>query len=176
IGVARAMAADPPIMLMDEPFGAIDPITRERLQSDFLRLHAEVRKTVIFVTHDIDEAIQMGDRMAILKDGELVQYGTPDDILNHPTDEFVADFVGADRGLKRLRLRTLADIELQPDLEPNGLPTIPEDTSLHDALSMMVTRRVSELVVVGAGGERRGRVGLETLTHFADIDHGGVGA
>jgi osmoprotectant transport system ATP-binding protein len=176
IGVARAMAADPPIMLMDEPFGAIDPITRERLQSDFLRLHAEVRKTVIFVTHDIDEAIQMGDRMAILKDGELVQYGTPDDILNHPTDEFVADFVGADRGLKRLRLRTLADIELQPDLEPNGLPTIPEDTSVHDALSMMVTRRVSELVVVGAGGERRGRVGLETLTHFADIDHGGVGA
>jgi osmoprotectant transport system ATP-binding protein len=176
IGVARAMAADPPIMLMDEPFGAIDPITRERLQSDFLRLHAEVRKTVIFVTHDIDEAIQMGHRMAILKEGELVQYGTPDEILNHPADEFVADFVGADRGLKRLRLRTLADIELQPDLEPNGLPTVPEDTSLHDALSMMVTRRVSELVVVGAGGERRGRVGLETLTHFADVDDGGGGA
>jgi osmoprotectant transport system ATP-binding protein len=175
IGVARAMAADPPIMLMDEPFGAIDPITRERLQSDFLRLHAEVRKTVIFVTHDIDEAIQMGDRMAILKDGELVQYGTPDEILNHPADDFVADFVGADRGLKRLRLRTLADIELQPDVEPNGLPTVPEDTSLHDALSMMVTRRVSSLVVVGPGGERRGRVGLETLTHFADIDGGGGG-
>ena len=84
IGVARAMAADQPIMLMDEPFGAVDPIARDRLQNDFLRLHAEVRKTVIFVTHDIDEAIKMGHRMAILRDGELVQYGTPDEILASP--------------------------------------------------------------------------------------------
>jgi osmoprotectant transport system ATP-binding protein len=171
IGVARAMAADPPIMLMDEPFGAIDPITRERLQSDFLRLHAEVRKTIIFVTHDIDEAIQMGDRVAILKDGELVQYGTPDEILAKPIDDFVADFVGADRGLKRLRLRELADIELDPppgDGRAGELPTVDAHTSLLDALSLMATQRVSSLVVVDAGGKPCGMVGMETLAHFAD--------
>jgi osmoprotectant transport system ATP-binding protein len=171
IGVARAMAADPPIMLMDEPFGAIDPITRERLLNDFLRLHAEVRKTVIFVTHDIDEAIKVGHRIAILKEGRLVQYGTPDEILADPADEFVADFVGADRGLKRLLLRELADIELEPapsNGEPADLPTVDEHTCLRDALSLMVTRRVSALVVLGDAGERRGVVSMETLAHFAD--------
>jgi osmoprotectant transport system ATP-binding protein len=171
IGVARAMAADPPIMLMDEPFGAIDPITRERLTSDFLRLHAEVRKTVIFVTHDIDEAIKVGHRIAILKQGSLVQYGTPDEILAEPADEFVADFVGADRGLKRLLLRDLRGIELDP-APTNGeeLPSVTDTTSLRDALSMMVTRRVSSLVVVGRDGQPRGTVGMETLAHFADAD------
>ena len=114
IGVARAMAADPPIMLMDEPFGAIDPIARDRLQNDFLRLHEQVRKTIIFVTHDIDEAIKMGDRIAIMRDGHLVQLATADELLAHPADEFVASFVGEDRGLKRLRVRTLRDIELDP--------------------------------------------------------------
>jgi osmoprotectant transport system ATP-binding protein len=171
IGVARAMAADQPIMLMDEPFGAVDPITRDRLQSDFLRLHAEVRKTVIFVTHDIDEAIKMGHRMAILKDGELVQYGSPDEILANPADEFVADFVGADRGLKRLLLRKLANIELAPAV-PNGddLPTVDDQTCLRDALSLMVTRNVSTLAVIGAAGERRGTVTMQALAHFADLD------
>jgi osmoprotectant transport system ATP-binding protein len=170
IGVARAMAADQPIMLMDEPFGAVDPITRDRLQADFLRLHAEVRKTVIFVTHDIDEAIQMGHRIAILKDGELVQYGTPDEILAEPANDFVADFVGADRGLKRLLLRDLADIELAP-APPNGndLLTVSERTTLRDALSLMVTRRVSELLVVGDGDEPRGLITMAALTHFSDV-------
>ena len=107
IGVARAMAADPPIMLMDEPFGAIDPIARDRLQNDFLRLHRQIPKTIIFVTHDIDEAIKMGDRIAIMRDGQLVQMATADDLLAKPADEFVAQFVGADRGLKRLRVRRL---------------------------------------------------------------------
>jgi osmoprotectant transport system ATP-binding protein len=173
IGVARAMAAGQPIMLMDEPFGAVDPITRDRLQNDFLRLHAEVRKTVIFVTHDIDEAIKMGHRMAILKDGELVQYGSPDEVLANPVNDFVADFVGADRGLKRLLLRKLADIELAgpaPDGEPAGVPTVDEQTCLRDALSLMVTHHVSSLVVTGARGEPRGTVSMQTLTHFADLD------
>jgi osmoprotectant transport system ATP-binding protein len=171
IGVARAMAAGQPIMLMDEPFGAVDPIARDRLQNDFLRLHAEIRKTVIFVTHDIDEAIKMGHRIAILKDGELIQYGTPDEILARPVDEFVSDFVGADRGLKRLLLRELADIELTAaNGDSDQLPTVDEHTSLRDALSLMVTRRVSALTVVGAGGERRGMVSMETLAHFADRD------
>jgi osmoprotectant transport system ATP-binding protein len=172
IGVARAMAAGQPIMLMDEPFGAVDPIARDRLQSDFLRLHAEVQKTVIFVTHDIDEAIKMGHRMAILKDGELVQYGTPDEILATPANDFIADFVGADRGLKRLLLRKLAEIELSPAAngERDDLPTIDEDTCLRDALSMMVTQRVSALTVLGTAGERRGTVSMESLAHFADLD------
>jgi len=102
VGVARALAADPPLMLMDEPFGAIDPITRERLQNEFLRLQAEIRKTIVFVTHDIDEAIKMGDRIAILREGGvLVQFDTPERILAEPADDFVARFVGLDRGLKR---------------------------------------------------------------------------
>jgi osmoprotectant transport system ATP-binding protein len=116
------MAADPPLMLMDEPFGAIDPITRERLQDEFLRLHREIRKTVIFVTHDIDEAVKMGDRVAILREGgTLAQYDTPEAILARPADDFVARFVGADRGLKRLSLATLADVDLvQPPTASDG--------------------------------------------------------
>ena len=113
VGVARALAADPPVMLMDEPFGAIDPIARERLQNEFLRLQAEIRKTVLFVTHDIDEAIKMGDRIAILrKGGHLAQYATPAELLMAPADDFVEDFVGADRALKRLALMRVRDINL----------------------------------------------------------------
>jgi osmoprotectant transport system ATP-binding protein len=113
VGVARALAADPLVMLMDEPFGAIDPITRERLQNEFLRLQGEIRKTVLFVTHDIDEAIKMGDRVAVLREGgRLAQYATPAELLMAPADEFVEDFVGADRALKRLALMRVGDIEL----------------------------------------------------------------
>ena len=113
VGVARALAADPPVMLMDEPFGAIDPINRERLQNEFLRLQAEIRKTVLFVTHDIDEAIKMGDRIAILKaGGHLAQYATPAELLMAPADDFVEDFVGADSALKRLALMRVRDINL----------------------------------------------------------------
>jgi osmoprotectant transport system ATP-binding protein len=113
VGVARALAADPPLMLMDEPFGAIDPLNRERLQNEFLRLQAELRKTVLFVTHDIDEAIKMGDRIAILKQGgRLAQYATPAELLMAPADDFVEDFVGADRALKRLSLLRVSDIDL----------------------------------------------------------------
>ncbi len=113
VGVARALAADPPLMLMDEPFGAIDPINRERLQNEFLRLQGEIRKTVVFVTHDIDEAIKMGDRIAVLrKGGVLAQYATPAELLMAPADAFVADFVGADRALKRLALQRVRDIDL----------------------------------------------------------------
>ncbi|HEY8778939.1 MAG TPA: ABC transporter ATP-binding protein [Solirubrobacterales bacterium] len=113
VGVARALAADPRVMLMDEPFGAIDPITRERLQNEFLRLQGEIRKTILFVTHDIDEAIKMGDRVAVLKEGgRLAQYATPAELLMAPADEFVEDFVGADRALKRLALMRVRDIDL----------------------------------------------------------------
>ena len=113
VGVARALAANPGVMLMDEPFGAVDPINRERLQNEFLRLQAEVRKTILFVTHDIDEAIKMGDRIAILREGgRLAQYATPAELLMAPADDFVEDFVGADRALKRLALMRVSDIDL----------------------------------------------------------------
>ncbi|MEK6271916.1 MAG: ABC transporter ATP-binding protein [Actinomycetota bacterium] len=113
VGVARALGANPGVMLMDEPFGAVDPINRERLQNEFLRLQAEVRKTILFVTHDIDEAIKMGDRIAILREGgRLAQYATPAELLMAPADDFVEDFVGADRALKRLALLRVGDIDL----------------------------------------------------------------
>jgi len=113
VGVARALAADPPVMLMDEPFGAVDPILRDRLQNEFLRLQAKVRKTIVFVTHDVDEAIKMADRIAILRrGGVLAQYDTPDAILSAPASEFVEHFVGADRGLKRLSLGRVSDLPL----------------------------------------------------------------
>ena len=113
IGVARALASDPSIMLMDEPFGAIDPITRDHLQNEFLRLQGQLRKTIVFVTHDIDEAIKMGDRIAVLKTGGvLAQYATPAELLLDPADDFVEDFVGADRALKRLALLRVRDVDL----------------------------------------------------------------
>ena len=161
VGLARALAADPPLMLMDEPFGAIDPITRERLQDEFLRLHREIRKTVIFVTHDIDEAIKMGDRIAILAEGgRLAQYDTPDQILAGPANEFVARFVGNDRGLKRLSLATLEDLELEPITNGASGPRAPVQTSLRDALSIMLTHRNEPLVATDEQGEP---VGLATV-------------
>jgi osmoprotectant transport system ATP-binding protein len=104
VGVARAMAADPPVLLMDEPFGAVDPITRGRLQNEFLRLQEKIKKTIIFVTHDIDEAIKMGNKIAAMREGRLVQFATPDELLSSPKDEFVARLVGRNRSIKRLHL------------------------------------------------------------------------
>jgi osmoprotectant transport system ATP-binding protein len=125
VGVARALAADPLVMLMDEPFGAVDPIARERLQNEFLRLQREIRKTVLFVTHDIDEAIKMGDRIAVMRQGgTLAQYATPAELLMSPADGFVEDFVGADRALKRLALMRVRDIDLwEAPLAYVGQPT-----------------------------------------------------
>jgi osmoprotectant transport system ATP-binding protein len=113
VGVARALAAEPPVMLMDEPFGAVDPIVRERLQDEFLRIHDRIGMTVLFVTHDIDEAIKMGQRVAVIQGGHLVQYASPADLLDKPANDFVARFVGADRGLKRLALIAVGDMPLR---------------------------------------------------------------
>jgi len=129
VGVARALAVDPPIMLMDEPFGAVDPIVRSRLQDEFLRLQQEVQKTIVFVTHDIDEAIKMGDRIAILQQGGvLAQYATPEDLLAEPASDFVADFLGAERGLKRLALIPVSAVKAEPG--PVVSPDDPGDQAL----------------------------------------------
>ena len=144
-------------MLMDEPFGALDPITRDRLQLEFLRLHEEVRKTVIFVTHDIDEAIKLGDRIAILREGgHLAQYDTPDRILAHPADDFVARFVGADRGLKRLALRRpRRDRARAARRRTRRRAAAPGSTTLRDALSLMMSEGADPLVVVDRRRARR---------------------
>jgi osmoprotectant transport system ATP-binding protein len=153
VGLARALAADPPVLLMDEPFGALDPITRLRLQNELRRLHREVGKTVIFVTHDIDEAIKMGDRIAILRQGGvLAQYDTPDAILAHPADDFVARFIGEDRALRRLALRTLADVKLQPNVpEIEPTTTVSSSTTIRNAVSLMLENDTDELLVSDDG-------------------------
>ncbi|MFI4990849.1 MAG: ABC transporter ATP-binding protein [Solirubrobacterales bacterium] len=163
VGVARALAADPPLMLMDEPFGAIDPINRARLQDEFLALQRMVKKTIVFVTHDIDEAIKMGDRIAILRDGgRLAQYDTPREILIHPADDFVARFVGADRGIKRLSLTKVGELKLTApeDGAGAGVARVPADASVKDALSIILTAGGEAVGVLDAAG---GLLGTLTL-------------
>jgi osmoprotectant transport system ATP-binding protein len=161
VGLARALAANPPLMLMDEPFGAIDPIVRARLQDEFLRLQREVGKTVIFVTHDIDEAIKVGDRIAILRTGgRLVQYDTPETILKSPADDFVADFVGADRALKALALHTLAELDLGP---PSDGVRASSATTLRDALSLLLAEQAEVLAVTDDDGRVLGSVTRDEL-------------
>ena len=158
VGLARALAADPPVMLMDEPFGALDPITRERLQHEFLALQERLRKTVVFVTHDIDEAITMGDRIAILREGGLLaQYDTPDRILAEPVDDFVAQFVGADRGLKRLVLRRLRDIE------PIYPPAARVGDNAQAALARVRRAGYETLVIVDDDGRPTGLLPIDRL-------------
>jgi osmoprotectant transport system ATP-binding protein len=169
VGLARALAANPPLMLMDEPFGAIDPIRRAALQDEFLRLHNELRKTVIFVTHDIDEAIKMGDRIAILHEGGvLAQYDTPDEILANPANDFVERFVGADRGLKRLSLRRVGDVELEPAPDDFDGPRCSPATSLRDALSLMLTEGARTVIVVDDDGSS---IGVLSVQRVSDLLH-----
>jgi len=162
IGVARALAADPAVLLMDEPFGAIDPIARARLQDEFRQILSRVRKTVVLVTHDLDEAIRLGDRIAIMKAGRIVQYDRPDAILSKPADEFVSNFVGVDRAIKRLSLFTVSDAALAgvPDA---GVPRIASGANLRDALSMMVAGNTDTLAVTGVDGSVTGHLTREAV-------------
>jgi osmoprotectant transport system ATP-binding protein len=215
VGVARAMAAEPPVMLMDEPFGAVDPIVRERLQNEFLRLHRALGTTVLFVTHDIDEAIKMGTRVAVMQQGgHLAQYAPPTELLLHPASDFVSRFVGVDRGLKRLSLLTVADVHPEPgavarvgevaeiawrramdagsnfvllldrDERPQGWmrveqlttsdvltaenvdassPLVHFETTLRDALAMLLASDVQTAVVVDERDRYQGVLTLDTL-------------
>ena len=167
VGVARALAADPPVMLMDEPFGALDPITRASLQDEFLRILNDLGKTIVFVTHDIDEALKMGSRIAILRAGKLIQYDRPEAILAHPADAFVESFVGNDRALKRLALMPVArhlqgDASSEAAARSNG-PRIGGDANLRDALSALLAAGTQSGTVVDASGAPIGHVTLASI-------------
>ena len=160
IGVARALAADPPVMLMDEPFGALDPIIREHLQKEFLRIQQNLKKTVIFVSHDIDEAIRLGDSIAIFKEGKLMQYDSPDEILSNPKNEFVRDFVGDERILKRLSLLSVKELlkrngkitEKSTDKSEIQKYSVQLDTNLRTALSFLLSSPTGEISVTDEKG------------------------
>jgi osmoprotectant transport system ATP-binding protein len=161
IGVARALAADPEVLLMDEPFGALDPITRETARTELSRIHKSTGKTILFVTHDIDEALGLADKIALLRNGRLVQFGPPIELLTRPADEFVRDFMGGSSlGLKLLALRQVRE-RMKPE-PASGEPIAPE-TSLAEALSQMVLRRTSRLPVGGTGGSANGSIALSDL-------------
>ncbi|MEH0823573.1 MULTISPECIES: ABC transporter ATP-binding protein [Micromonospora] len=154
VGVARALAADPVVLLMDEPFSAVDPIVRTRLQEEFLRLQAEVRKTIVLVTHDLDEAVRLGDRIAVLSEGgRLEQYDTPAALLGSPASDFVREFVGADRGIRRLAVTpvTRAVLDPLPADGGTGLPTVALGDSAYDALGALLTVGAEHAVVTEEG-------------------------
>jgi osmoprotectant transport system ATP-binding protein len=163
VGVARALATDPPVMLMDEPFGAVDPIIRERLQDQFLDIQERLKKTIVFVTHDIDEAIKMADRIAILNRGGLIeQYASPEQILREPANDFVKRFVGVERGLKRLALIDVSEIDVEEG------PVVSSSTPSKDALEAMEKFGLDWAAVVD-DGELRGWVGANDLEGRASV-------
>ncbi len=161
VGVARAMAADPPILLMDEPFGAVDPITRARLQNEFLRIQERMHKTIIFVTHDIDEAIKMGDTIAVMRAGELVQHATPNDLLSTPANDFVANLVGRNRSIKRLHLIRIREI-LKEKAVCASL-----DTPIQDVRQKIDESEIRAVMVVDRNNKLKGIVGVNDLKRKA---------
>ena len=162
VGVARALAVDPPVMLMDEPFAAVDPVTRAALQGEILRIQQATKKTIVFVTHDIEEALVLATDIAIIERGRLAQWGTPLDLLEHPASAFVAEFVGGEAsGLKLLSLRTVAD-RLHPGEKAEGEP-LASDASLRDALAAMAAHHTDRLPVVDRAGRPLGAITLADL-------------
>jgi osmoprotectant transport system ATP-binding protein len=167
VGVARALGADPPVLLMDEPFGALDPVTRARLQDEMLAIQAGVRKTIVFVTHDIDEAVKLGDRIALLRDeGVIAQFAPPAEMLANPASDFVAAFIGQDRGLKLLAVtripREVLVAASLDDLQPERA-RVPESASMRDALAQMVQHDASRVAVVDGAGTVIGTLTLEAV-------------
>jgi len=173
VGVARALAADPPIMLMDEPFGAVDPITRSRLQDEFLSLQQTLGKTIVFVTHDFDEALKLGDRIAVLREGsQIAQYDTPEAILAHPADDFVSGFIGEGAALKRLHFERVDSLDLDPVGDSPSRVTVDVSSTLHAALDLMVGKGLTS-VTVDRDGRPVGAVTVDAIlarAHTADSD------
>ncbi|WP_338832917.1 Glycine betaine/carnitine/choline transport ATP-binding protein OpuCA [Moorella humiferrea] len=157
IGVLRALAAEPPLILMDEPFGALDPITRENLQEELKALQAKLHKTILFVTHDMDEALKLADRIVVMKDGHIVQVAAPEELLRHPTNEFVASFIGKERLASGLELRTVEQVMI-------GEPvTVRPHTGIAEGVAIMRRKKVDTLLVTDASGRLLGAVSIEEL-------------
>jgi osmoprotectant transport system ATP-binding protein len=165
VGVARALAIDPPVLLMDEPFAALDPVNREAIQDEFLRMQRTLRKTILFVSHDIDEAVKMADRIAIFHSGRLVQFAVPDEMLAHPADAFVAGFVGSDRTLKRLRLIRVGEVMTAsaPGDPGYNTPAVSPDDDLRRVATLFLEHGVESLRCVDALGNLVGRVTREAV-------------
>ena len=161
VGVARALAADPPVLLMDEPFGALDPLARDSLQGAFREIQQRLNKTVVLVTHDIDEALRLGDRVALMNAGRLEQFGTPDDLIHHPASDFVRQFLGEDATLRQLAGRPVTEF-MTPLPGPQTLPTIEDTLNARSALSIML-REGSDLLNVVRGGTPVGQVSWADL-------------
>ncbi len=165
VGVARALAVDPPVLLMDEPFAALDPVNREAIQDEFLRMQRKLRKTILFVSHDIDEAVKMADRIAIFHSGRLVQFAAPDEMLAHPADAFVAGFVGSDRTLKRLRLIRVREVmapAVAGDSGGSG-PAVSPDDDLRRVAALFLEHAVESLRCIDAGGNVIGCITREAV-------------
>jgi len=169
VGVARALAADPPILLMDEPYSAVDPVVRAKLQRELIDLHRRLGTTIVMVTHDIDEAIIVADRIAVFADGgHLAQYATPDSLLANPADEFVAEFLGEERSLRRLGLAPLKSVALRAvGADTRGLPQLDLDATARQALDLLLSSGEDQVVVTRAG-QVLGAVGLAELTGALD--------
>ncbi|MGG3912893.1 ABC transporter ATP-binding protein [Rossellomorea vietnamensis] len=171
IGVIRALAADPPVMLMDEPFGALDPIIREKIQDEFLQIQREVKKTILFVSHDIDEAIKMADKIVLLRGGEIMQYDTPSEMLVRPKSDFVYEFFGKDRAIKSLSLHTISDLkniigladfdEAIPDTK-----TINVRHDLRNTLSMLLNQEADQVIVTDDGGTKLGAITIDLVQKY----------
>ena len=163
VGVIRALAAEPPIILMDEPFSALDPISREQLQDELVKLQKEIQKTIVFVTHDMDEAMKIADRIAIMKDGEILQLDTPDRLLRHPKNDFVRNFIGDERMAKG-QAPSAVDLMIQK------VATVKESRGLAEAFRLMKSERVDSLVVTGPDQEYKGVVTLENVQKHYESD------
>lgn len=163
VGVARALAADPPVLLMDEPFGAVDPLTRDRLHAEFLGIQARLKKTVLFVTHDMDEAVRLGDRIVVMRDGAIVQQDSPERVLAYPADEFVASFVGTERALKRLSLAPVTEALGAPEIADGCGCAVKHTASLREALARILELGVPAIAVEDESGAVIGSVSVETI-------------
>lgn len=167
VGLARALAADPAIMLMDEPFAAIDSITRTRLQDELLRIQQNVRKTILFVTHDVEEALKLADEIVIMRDGKVIQYDTPLNILSHPANDFVVSLTGSKDVLRRLSLQPVATLMLPWRGKVTQDMTIARSADLREALGVLLSSQSEELTVVDEEGNPVGRLTLNSIREMA---------
>jgi osmoprotectant transport system ATP-binding protein len=173
VGLVRALAADPSIMLMDEPFAAIDNITRRRLQDELLDIQRKVSKTILFVTHDVEEAIRLADKIAVLQQGKVIQYDTPLNILSYPADEFVANLTGAKDVLRRLSLLLVDTVlsETEPQTHPANGPVLPPGSSLREALTILLSSQANHVTIADSRGKVHGIIDMDTIKRAASLEN-----